>query len=100
MQLISQTFVVPSLGHLKPRELRLCSTVALLVPLAGLSVFGSTAAGYCFWMGPIAAAGYGGNTALGSSLESTSELKMCVWLFSFFFNSIDYIDFFTNVDLM
>ena len=134
--LVAQTFVVPQLGSLKPRELRVSSTASLLcpgpilemffrsersifrtfpdsclcwswntehawvirrarqrllcisslrpnhskapphregseiarVPLVGLSVFGSTPMGYCMWMGPLAAAGYGGNTALGSFL--------------------------------
>lgn len=69
LQLLSQTFVVPQLGSLKPRELRVSSTASLLVPLVGLSVFGSTPMGYCMWMGPLAAAGYGGNTALGSLMS-------------------------------
>lgn len=68
-QLLSQTFVVPQLGSLKPWELRMFSTSSLLLPLVGLSVFGSTPLGYCMWMGPLAAAGYGGNTALGSLMS-------------------------------
>lgn len=69
MQLLSQTFVVPHLGHLGPKALRLSSAGALLVPLLGLWASGSSALGYCVWMGPLAASGYGGNTALGSLMS-------------------------------
>ena len=55
------------------------------VPLLGLSVFGSTPLGYSLWMGPLAAAGYGGNTALGSFLVWKSRgCLRCTESLSFF----------------
>eukprot|EP00438_Fugacium_kawagutii_P034658 Skav203538 [mRNA] locus=scaffold2230:81462:85873:- [translate_table: standard] len=67
--LLGMTFVVPKVGSLQPRELRISSTASLLLPLVGLSISGSSPLGYCMWMGPLAAAGYGGNTALGSLMS-------------------------------
>ena len=46
----------------------------LRLPLVGLSISGSSSLGYCMWMGPLAAAGYGSNTALGSC-------SALIWMF-------------------
>lgn len=66
--------IPPPLKHLT-HTMDKRSSAACRLPLVGLSVFGSTPLGYCMWMGPLAAAGYGGNTALGSAFACTSAKR-------------------------
>ncbi|CAJ1352538.1 unnamed protein product [Effrenium voratum] len=72
LQLVAQTFLVPQLGDLGPRSLRMVSNAAVLGPLLGLSVLGTSPKAYCALVGPLVAVAYAGSTAQGSLMSCLS----------------------------